>query len=55
MLRDIERGAATEGEHVFGDMAARARGFGIATPILDLAQCHVAAYEVRRQRDATAT
>jgi 2-dehydropantoate 2-reductase len=55
MLRDIERGAATEGEHVFGDMAARARGFGIATPVLDLARCHVAAYEVGRQRDATAT
>jgi 2-dehydropantoate 2-reductase len=54
MLRDIERGAATEGEHVLGDMVARARGFGIATPVLDLARCHVAAYEVGRQRDATA-
>lgn len=55
MLRDIERGAATEGEHVLGDMAARARGFGIATPVLDLARCHVAAYEVGRLRNAAAT
>src|SRR5271166_283508 len=55
MLRDIERGAATEGEHVLGDLTARARGFGIATPVLDLARCHVAAYELGRQRDAATT
>jgi 2-dehydropantoate 2-reductase len=48
MLRDIERGSVTEGEHIFGDMTARARSFGIATPILDLARTHVAAYEVAR-------
>jgi 2-dehydropantoate 2-reductase len=52
MLRDIERGAPTEGEHVLGDLAERARGFGIATPILDLARCHVAAYEASRKREA---
>jgi 2-dehydropantoate 2-reductase len=48
MLRDIERGSVTEGEHIFGDMTSRARSFGIATPILDLARTHVAAYEVAR-------
>ncbi len=48
MLRDIERGAPTEGEHVLGDMVARASGFGIETPVLDLARCHVAAYEIAR-------
>ena len=52
MLRDIERGAPTEGEHVLGDMLARARGFGIETPVLDLAHCHVAAYEICRAREA---
>jgi 2-dehydropantoate 2-reductase len=46
MLRDIERGSTTEGEHILGDMVSRARSFGIATPILDLARTHVAAYEV---------
>jgi 2-dehydropantoate 2-reductase len=51
MLRDIERGGATEGEHVLGGMVARARGFGIATPILDLAYSHVCAYEVGRARE----
>src|SRR5215475_13021431 len=35
MLRDIERGSTTEGEHILGDMVARARKLGVATPILD--------------------
>jgi 2-dehydropantoate 2-reductase len=50
MLRDIERGSTTEGEHVLGDMAARARALGVATPILDLARTHVAAYESARAK-----
>jgi 2-dehydropantoate 2-reductase len=52
MLRDIERGSVTEAEHILGDMANRARAFGIDTPLLDLARAHVAAYEVGRQRAA---
>ena len=52
MLRDIERGSVTEGEHILGDMVARARALGIATPILNLARTHVAAYEIGRQRNA---
>jgi 2-dehydropantoate 2-reductase len=52
MLRDIERGSTTEGEHILGDMVARARKFGVATPILDLARTHVAAYEIARARAA---
>jgi 2-dehydropantoate 2-reductase len=50
MLRDIERGSTTEGEHILGDMVARARALGVATPILDLARTHVAAYELARAR-----
>jgi 2-dehydropantoate 2-reductase len=52
MLRDIERGSATEGEHILGDMVARARKLGVATPILDLARTHVAAYEIARAKSA---
>jgi 2-dehydropantoate 2-reductase len=52
MLRDIERGSTTEGEHILGDMVARARALDIATPILDLARTHVAAYEIARARSA---
>lgn len=50
MLRDIERGSATEGEHVIGDLATRAHALGIETPILDLARIHLAAYEGGRTR-----
>jgi len=52
MLRDIERGSTTEGEHILGDMVARARRLGVATPILDLARTHVAAYEIARAKAA---
>ncbi|MEP6839123.1 MAG: 2-dehydropantoate 2-reductase [Bradyrhizobium sp.] len=52
MLRDIERGSTTEGEHILGDMVARAAALGIATPILNLARTHVAAYEISRARNA---
>ena len=51
MLRDIERGSVTEGEHVLGELTARARALGVATPILDLARIHVAAYEAVRARE----
>lgn len=54
MLRDIERGSVTEGEHILGDFGIRARAFGIATPILDLARIHVATYEAGRAREPAA-
>ena len=54
MLRDIERGGPTEGDHVLGDLAMRARTLGMATPMLDLARTHVAAYEACRAREAAA-
>lgn len=55
MLRDIERGSTTEGEHILGDMVARARALGVDTPILNLARTHVAAYEIGRTRAAAAS
>jgi 2-dehydropantoate 2-reductase len=55
MLRDIERGSTTEGEHILGDMVARARALGVETPILNLARTHVAAYEIARARAAAAS
>ena len=32
MLRDIERGSVTEGEHVLGELTARAHAHGVANP-----------------------
>ncbi len=52
MLRDIERGSTTEGDHILGDMVARAHALGVPAPILKLARTHVAAYEIGRSRTA---
>jgi 2-dehydropantoate 2-reductase len=48
MLRDIERGGPTEGDHILGDLLRRARTLNVATPLLRVAACHVEAYEARR-------
>jgi 2-dehydropantoate 2-reductase len=50
MLRDIQRGGATEGDHIIGDLLRRARGFGIATPLLRIANAHLQAYEAERAK-----
>lgn len=49
MLRDIEAGRATEGQHILGDMLNRAQVAGVHVPLLALAHCHVQAYEIRRR------
>jgi 2-dehydropantoate 2-reductase len=54
MLRDIERHAPAEGEHVLGDMVERAGTLGVDTPLLRLARCHAATHEARRKREAAA-
>jgi 2-dehydropantoate 2-reductase len=48
MLRDIERGGRTEGDHIVGFMLDRARAAGIEAPLLLMAQTHLKAYEARR-------
>jgi 2-dehydropantoate 2-reductase len=48
MLRDLEAGRRTEGEHILGDMVRRADSFGLSTPLLRIARAHVQAYEIRR-------
>lgn len=50
MLLDLENGAMVEADHVVGDMIARARKAGIATPILRLAFAHLQVYLARRAR-----
>jgi 2-dehydropantoate 2-reductase len=52
MLRDIQKGGAVEGEHIVGDMLRRARGFGLATPLLRVANTHLQTYEAERSRSA---
>ena len=48
MFRDIQGGGTIEGEHIVGDLLRRARGFGVATPLLRVANAHLQAYEAER-------
>ena len=54
MLHDLEKGAMVEADHVVGDMIARAKKAGIATPNLRLAYAHLQVYLARRSRDGVA-
>ncbi|HEU4627143.1 MAG TPA: 2-dehydropantoate 2-reductase [Steroidobacteraceae bacterium] len=54
MLRDIERGARTEGEHILGDLLRRAPSNTRPLSMLRLAYIHVKAYEARMAREAAA-
>jgi 2-dehydropantoate 2-reductase len=51
MLRDIERGGPTEGDHILGDLLRRARTLGVATPLLRTSTCHVEAYAARQEME----
>ena len=48
MLRDIERGGPTEGEHIVGNMVRLADSYGIPCPPLRLAYAHLQTYEAQR-------
>jgi len=50
MLKDIERGAPVEADHVIGDLLRRAPAAGDAQPpsLLRIAHAHLKAYEARR-------
>ena len=52
MLRDIQKGGRIEGDHIIGDLLRRARGFGLDTPLLRIANAHVQTYEAERARAA---
>jgi 2-dehydropantoate 2-reductase len=50
MLHDLEKGAMVEADHVVGDMIARGKKAGVATPNLRLAYAHLQVYLARRAR-----
>jgi 2-dehydropantoate 2-reductase len=47
MLRDLEAGRQTEGEHILGDMLRRAHAVRIAAPLLRVAACQLEVHERR--------
>ncbi len=48
MLRDLEAGGPTEGDHIVGWMLERARVHGLDDTLLSLAYTHLKAYDARR-------
>jgi len=48
MLRDIQRGSRTEGEHILGSLLRRATSSNIDAPTLEAATVHLRAYENSR-------
>lgn len=55
MLRDIERGAPIEAEHVLGDLLLRRDAVGVSAPdmtVLGFAYTHLKAYQLRRLRES---
>jgi 2-dehydropantoate 2-reductase len=52
MLRDVERGAPIEADHVVGDMVRRGEALKRDIPLLQIAYTHLKAYEARRAREA---
>jgi 2-dehydropantoate 2-reductase len=54
MLRDIERGAPIEADHVVGELLQRGERDGRDHPLLRIAFAHLKAYEARRTRELSA-
>jgi 2-dehydropantoate 2-reductase len=54
MLRDIERSAPVEADHIVGDLLRRGTAKGGDFPLLRIAYAHLKAYEARRQREKAA-
>jgi 2-dehydropantoate 2-reductase len=57
MLRDVERGAPTEADHILGDLVRRGGAGGGGPndfPLLRIAYAHLRAYEARRKRENAA-
>jgi len=55
MLRDIERGARVEADHILGDLLGRSGAKPGAVSILRIAYAHTKAYEARKARELAVT
>ena len=53
MFKDIERGAAIEGEHIVGDLLRRGADGGKRVSPLRIVLAHLQAYEARRARESS--
>jgi len=55
MLRDIERGAPIEADHIVGDLLHRGGNRLGGFPLLQIGYAHLKTYEARRQREKAAS
>jgi 2-dehydropantoate 2-reductase len=55
MLRDIERGAPIEADHIVGDLVQRGGNQPNTFPLLQIAYAHLKTYEARRRREKAAS
>jgi 2-dehydropantoate 2-reductase len=55
MMRDLERGARTEADHIIGDLLARRGPASADLSLLDVAFAHLKSHELRRAREALAS
>jgi 2-dehydropantoate 2-reductase len=55
MLRDVERNAPIEADHIVGDMLRRGNEHALACPLLRIAYTHLKSYEARRKREISST
>jgi 2-dehydropantoate 2-reductase len=53
MRQDLEAGRRTEAAAILGDMLRRAKGFGIATPLMRAAYAHLQVHENRLKRQTS--
>jgi 2-dehydropantoate 2-reductase len=51
MLRDIERGAPIEADHIIGDLLSRGEALDNKYPLLRVTDAQLKAYEARRERE----
>lgn len=54
MLKDIERNAPIEGDHIVGNLLQRGGGGPSTYPLLRIAYAHLKSYEARRKREGSA-
>jgi 2-dehydropantoate 2-reductase len=55
MLRDIERGAPIEADHVIGNLLRRGDKGVVSSPLLRIAYAHLKSYEARRKRESASS
>ena len=53
MQRDLESGAPIEAHQIIGDLLDHARRYHLTTPVLEVVNIHLRAYEERRKREST--